>query len=43
MGEDAGMHLTFNAAILLCTFWLAGIVEFAAWCHEAPEASLSGE
>ena len=37
------MHLTFNAAILLSIFWLAGVVEFVAWCHEAPEAGLLGE
>ena len=37
------MSFAFNAPILLCACWLAGTVEFAIWCHQAPEADVSGE
>ena len=37
------MSLTFDATILFSALCLAGIVEFATWCHEAPEAGLLGE
>jgi hypothetical protein len=32
------MDLTLNAAVLLAALYLAGIIEFAIWCHLAPVA-----
>lgn len=33
------MGLTLNAAVFLGALYLAGIVEFAVWCHQAPLAA----
>ena len=40
------MSFTFDATILFSACYLAGVVEFAVWCHLAPvalEADPSGK
>ncbi len=32
------MSFTFSAAVVAASIYLAGIVEFAVWCHQAPVA-----
>ena len=36
------MSFTFDAMILFSAFSLAGIAEFAIWCHTAPVAPEAG-
>lgn len=36
------MSFTFNAALIFSVLCLAGFVELAVWCHQAPVAPESG-